>query len=668
METILPHEHSLHGHHHSQLTPEKLALIKLTTNELNGDTMSDTGTVNIRRGSRLSRVGSTRSTRRQSSLLRTSSRMEASSYAKMSSELTSQAETKFMVLVDVIANASKEASSLKTIWERMKHEREVYLEEREDLLAQTADLTAELTTREEERSRHGSETIDRKKQVEKLLAELSTALANITTEKERVAERDSQLRKVSLELREVRESTSRHTSQYDRTRQELNTLNARLKQTELERDTAIQESERYHRELTKATRERSEVTTRLSDVTSSFEAAQHDAHSLTVRIKAVELEKEESLQTITQLKEELRRAKQQSVDDSKETIEAIERYEKASRELTKMKDSLVLVEAERDEHLQTIEGLRRQIKTHTSDHHELSTQLSSVTQRFEATKRELVSTQESLRTLEVGRVKDVENLQLARESLHSAVRERDELGDELSGLKRRLEEHKQQAVIADENLKRSEEKITDFQAELRSLSEQVHLAHHERDEAEGKSARGLTEITRLRERISALEHEKLTVIESRSKLSAELEHLRSEYSEVTETVTSFRDDADDMEQEIESLRALLHEAREQRERAIHARESADKERDEYIRKYEEKCVEIERFKESSFSRANSYSHSHHRASRGAGELRTSRTVITRSGNHSHMDQESRNDASHLNSSGVENDGFHEGSTETPVAA
>ncbi len=69
---------------------------------------------------------------------------------------------------------------------------------------------------------------------------------------------------------------------------------------------------------------------------------------------------------------------------------------------------------------------------------------------------------------------------------------------------------------------------------------------------------------------------------------------RSRYSEVTETITSFHADADDMEQEIDSLRALLREFREQRERAVHACESADKERDEYILRYKEKCRELER--------------------------------------------------------------------------
>ncbi|EXJ84869.1 hypothetical protein A1O3_05544 [Capronia epimyces CBS 606.96] len=651
------HQFDHHHHNHSQLTADKLALIKLSTTELDGDALSDAGTVNVYRNGGFSRSGTLRSSRRQSSLLR-SSRTESSSYAKFSSETTAQVETKFTALMDIISNASREASSLQSIWERLKHEREVYLEERESLIAQATELTAELTSREEERTRHSTEVIDRKKQVEKLLAELTTALATITAEKELVAERDAELKRVHAELRETRDSVSHHTSQYSRTRQELDVLSARLKQTELERDAANEASEKYQRELSRATRERGELSTQLTEVTSRFEIAQKDVHSLTARVKLIETERDEGLLIVDRLKGELQRTKQKSAEDAKEAIEATEKYEKAAREITRIKETVTLVEAERDDHVQTSESLRRQIKTHLLEHDKLAGQLGDVTQKYEAVRRELIATQESLRSLELRSSKDVETIERTRESLRGVTRERDELGDELNAVKRRLEEHRQQVILAQDNLRKGEDRISELQIEVTALNEKIRLAYRERDEAHDKSGHSLTEINQLRERIAALEKEKRGIIESRSSLAAELELLRSKYSEVTETVTSFRDDADDLEQEIDSLRALLRESREQRERAVNARESADKERDEYILRYEEKCRELERLKESSYSRSASYSQSHQRGSR------LSRTVTTRSVSQSHLNQESGHESHHASSAAAEGTLLNETPEET----
>jgi hypothetical protein len=78
-----------------------------------------------------------------------------------------------------------------------------------------------------------------------------------------------------------------------------------------------------------------------------------------------------------------------------------------------------------------------------------------------------------------------------------------------------------------------------------------------------------------------------------------LRRSREELEEVTETIT--QDGSAEFEFELENMRAMLREAREQKEQAIAARASADRERDEVYSKYESKCRELERFEEESAS-------------------------------------------------------------------
>lgn len=70
---------------------------------------------------------------------------------------------------------------------------------------------------------------------------------------------------------------------------------------------------------------------------------------------------------------------------------------------------------------------------------------------------------------------------------------------------------------------------------------------------------------------------------------------------------------------------MLREAREQKERAIAARTTADRERDEFVSKYEAKCREMEKWEESRSSWLHSHGHG-----RSEGRTTSSRTV-TRNG-------------------------------------
>jgi hypothetical protein len=63
---------------------------------------------------------------------------------------------------------------------------------------------------------------------------------------------------------------------------------------------------------------------------------------------------------------------------------------------------------------------------------------------------------------------------------------------------------------------------------------------------------------------------------------------------------------------------MLRKVREQKEQAITARHAADRERDEHISKYEEKCREMERLKESTASQYHTLARDEGRAVAGSG--------------------------------------------------
>lgn len=120
--------------------------------------------------------------------------------------------SKFFALMELMASASREASSLKEVWSKLIAERESWADERSELMEQVTEFSSELERRETERHRHTDEAGESKKRVEKLLFDMSVALAGITAEKKKVADRDHELGSVRRQLIESQETVTRHHS------------------------------------------------------------------------------------------------------------------------------------------------------------------------------------------------------------------------------------------------------------------------------------------------------------------------------------------------------------------------------------------------------------------------------------------------------------------------
>ena len=244
-----------------------------------------------------------------------------------------------------------------------------------------------------------------------------------------------------------------------------------------------------------------------------------------------------------------------------------------------------------------------------------------------------------MRDVETREIDIKESLDRSREDHRLIVIERDQLKEDLHDQRNKDADRHRQINMLEESLRRAEQTITDIRAEIHTVTERNKVLVREGDDSRTKHGHLHNEIAELREKLLIFQAEIRTLTDARDRHRKELDDWRRKYEETVETITESHDDSAELEFEIESLRTLLREAREQKERAISARHTADRERDEYIAKYEEKCREMERFEEN----ASAHYHTH---SRGEGGSSRSYTRTVSSGTTLHHDKHSHGGDGH----------------------
>lgn len=425
---------------------------------------------------------------------------------------------------------------------------------------------------------------------------------------------------------------SRSGSDHDRIKAELDSFILKLKAAEEDRDHARHDSEKHHTELRSLLREHTDLKSKFSESASKLESSRKEVLTLSDRIKIYELERDEQLHEKDRLQEELKRAKVRADEATRDLIELTEKHDRSQREYTKIKEQVRTVETERDDYALLIENLRREIKAKSSGWEEADARFAEINLKYEHIKREVVSVKEKLRDTELERTELRELIDRHREEQRLIIIERDQLKEDIADERRKVTEGHRKITTLEESIRRTEATISTLRSEITTLTERNKVIIREGDEERSKHGHFQTEISELRDKILILQAEIRNLTDARDRAYRELNEWKHKYEEVTETITEYHDNSGELEFEIESLRTLLRESREQKERAIQARHSADRERDEYIAKYEEKCRELERFEESAASH-------YHASSRGEGKSFT-RTVSTsgttiHNGKHSH---------------------------------
>jgi chromosome segregation ATPase len=614
----------------SEITPEKLTIMKLKASGIRDVFSEPSSPTGLRQsfsfGSQANGISSSSSTARRSSRQVSSSRRASTFRSKMSSELTSQAEGKFFALMDLMSTASREASSLKESWARIMSERDALVRERDELLVTVEEVTEEIQRKETEYSHHGHEHGERKRQIEKLILELTAAMTTVTEHKKKLADRDRDLEHTRTELVELQSSMSLTHGDHERTRTELEATYAKLRACEGERDSARSDSDKHHGELRTLLREHTELKSKHTETASKFESTRKELLTLTDRIKMFEIEREEHLQEKDRLQDDLKRTKLRAEETSRDHIDLTERHDRVQRDHHKLKEAVRVIETERDDHALTIENLRREVKAKAIGWEESDTRCNEFSLKYEHIKREVVSVKEKLRDVELERTELRDAIDRSREDHRLIVVERDQLKEDLHDEHRKVEDGHRRIHLLEDSLRRAELTITEIKSEVHTLTERNKVLIRDGEDSRGQHGHLTREITALQEKLAIFQAEIRNLTHARDRAHADLDAWKHKYEEVTETISTYDDSSAEFEFEIESLRTLLREAREQKERAINARHTADRERDEYVAKYEEKCREMERFEES----ASSVYHAHS-AGRGGGGARSSTTRVVSSG-------------------------------------
>jgi chromosome segregation ATPase len=634
----------------NDITPEKLTLMKIKAGGFEREFLSEPTTPSHIPPSldfpplrsyhsssgnmHSSSVARRSSSRHVSSSARRSSSFLLSHRNKMSSELTSQAEGKFFALMDLMSTASREASSLKESWARIIAEREALSREREELLIQVDEVTETLERTQSEHHHHGHELGERKRQVEKLLSELSAAFTAVSEQKKRVADRDRDLESTRAELLELRTTISRSSSDHDRIRTELETLTVRLRTAEDDRDHARHDADRHHGELRSLLREHTDLKSKHTESTTKLESSRKEVLSLTDRIKMWELERDEQLHEKDRLQEELKRAKIRAEEASRDLIEVTERHDRIQRDHTKLKETVRHVETERDDYALTIENLRREVKTKVAGWEEAEARYADLNIKYEQFKREVITTKEKLRDIETERTELRDTIDRSREENRLVIIERDQLKEDLADERRKLADNHRRVSSLEDSLRVAQLTATEVRSEVHTLTERNKVLVREGEDHRTKHGHLSREIGDLKDKLVIFQAEIRTLTEVRDRAYRDLSDWKQKYEEVTETITEYHDNSGELEFEIGSLRTQLREAREQKERAITARYAADRERDEHVAKYEEKCREFERYAEEA---SNAY-HAHSGISGGKSfsrQVSTTGTTVHHSSKQGH---------------------------------
>jgi chromosome segregation ATPase len=427
------------------------------------------------------------------------------------------------------------------------------------------------------------------------------------------------LGRLRTEVYELRETHTRNHGDFDKTKAELESTIIKLRAAEDDRDHARQDSQKHHGELRALLREHTDLKGKYSESTTKLESSRKEVLTLSDRIKIWELERDEHLHEKDRLQEEVKRVKLRGDEAYRELSELTDKHERSTREYTKLKEFVRSLESERDDYVLQIGNLRRELKAKSADFEEADARVSEMTLKYEHIKREVVSVKEKLRDVELERTELRDHIDRTLEDHRLLVIERDQLKEDLDDERRKIADHHRQITVLQESLRRAELTITEVRSEVHSVTERNKILIRESEEGRNSHGQVSNELSALRAKLAQAQAEIRTLAEGRDHAYRELNEWKNKYEEMTETVTEFRDDSGELEFEISSLRTLLRDAREQKERAIAARHTADRERDEYIAKYEEKCREMERYEESSASHYHGYS-------RGGGGKTFTRTV------------------------------------------
>ncbi|KAI8279575.1 hypothetical protein K4K60_005455 [Colletotrichum sp. SAR11_57] len=598
--------------------------------------------------------GHSHSSRRILSRTRTSSwgSYQKQYSSEVAKELTAQAEGEFFALTELMANMSRRSTSLREVWSKIIAERESCYAEMDRMHQRIEEFAEIIEIKEREHSHNHHEHEERQKQILKFNIDLKAAVNSTAEFKTKLAERDTECRHLLHEITQVKDTLSHVRREHEETKKTVETTRHTLISTESSRAELEDRCGKLRGDRDALDLKYTELLSRYEELTTKHDTHHKElVHSKQLN-SVLKKEKHDWLHRESELEERLRKHEHRHEEIRRKNKELEDRLEKKQLEIkefqeviTRAEQRVTKVRHEKTELEQHIEKLKRDIIKEHSCWEEAEDRSSKWKLKWEHSEREIVSLREDVSRVEIIQTELRETITKKIEEIRVLQLEKKRVEEESGRHSGRADDIHRQLVIVQETLSHTESTLSKTQEEIHSKTERIERLQLEFNTAKTKIKDYEIEIKSHKSLAATLQVEVESLTTECGSLKQKCRDWEGRYEDVCESVTEYEDGGSGYEFEISSMRTMLRESREQKEKAISARNNADRERDEAIARYEEKCREMERLEE----RMRTQLHEQERRRSSSG-----RTVVrhfSKSGNGMTSSSEAGNGHSHSHSHG-----------------
>ncbi len=516
------------------------------------------------------------------------------SRTEVTEQLTEQAESEFFALMELMSSISRRSTSLREVWTKLISERDSYQAEM-DRMYETIDEYSQIIERKErEEHNHSHDHEEGKKEVTKLRLELAAVVASVAEYKRKLVDRDHERDNARRELHEYKETVIRLREEHEHTKTTLAETQLKLAACEDERDHARGDASKHHGDLEILHLKYAELQSHHTEVTAKYESSHVELLSARQTVSSLKKEREAWLLEASEFEERLRRSNHKQHELTRKLEETTEKYEKSAREVHKLKESSSRLEYEREELHQKVEELKRKLEETHGRWEDAEDRCGKWKLKWEHCEREIVTVRDELKVVETEKTKLVETVTKTREEIRLLVIDKERLAKDHHHACGQAEEHRRRIIVLQESLRRAESSLKEKTEQYLSLTERFERVESERDDLRHRCGDATVELEKLQASSIALAAELAIMVEKHESVTKRLHECEASYQEVCETVTEYETTrgghAGEWDLELGTLRTMLREARDQKEKAISARNDA-------VASLEQKRRELERFQE-----------------------------------------------------------------------
>ncbi|KAK1658679.1 hypothetical protein BDP55DRAFT_564753 [Colletotrichum godetiae] len=537
-----------------------------------------------------------------------SSSHSSSFSSEVSKELTRQAETEFMALTELMASMSRRSMSLREVWSKIITERESVYSEMHRMTERYEELTEVMERKDREHSHHNHEREGHKQELVKVRLELTAATNNASKFKLELASRDNECKTLRHEIAEAKDTYTYIKKEHEELKKTSEQTRLTLVATQAARVDLEDQCGKLRGERAEMDLRLTELTSKHEEITTKFESNHKELVDIRKSHLILKEEKHEWLHRRGELEDHIRKCDHKYDELKRKYKETEELYEKKKYELKEQQETVIRVKNEREEAITKIKNEKEELEQHIirlkrelEEEHcrweEAEDSCGRWKLKWEHCDREIISLREEISRIEITRTELRETITKKTEELRILIIEKKRLKDEGERAVGRANENHRQLLLVQETLSHTETILKKSQEEIHTKMERIERLDCDLGDARKQVEKLQIEIESHQSVSAVLKIEVETLNNRCGALKAKCHEWEVRYEEASESITEIEEGSSSFEYEISAMRTMLREAREQKETAITARNTADRERDEAMMRFEEKCRAMERLEE-----------------------------------------------------------------------